>query len=73
MFFGSDSTMENTITADLGSQDSNDGGANVSILIYTTTLHSRVCNLASTASNKVKKIVLKETAGFTCRANTKIC
>jgi hypothetical protein len=44
--------MEKTLTADLGSQNSNDGGGNGSSLVATTILHPMVQNLA--ASNKAQ-------------------
>jgi hypothetical protein len=48
--------MDEIVTGDLESQNSNDGGANGSILIATTILHPMVQDLAFLASNKAKKV-----------------
>jgi hypothetical protein len=64
MLYGTDSTMEKTVTADFGSQTSNNGDTNGSTKIDTTFLHPRVHNLAFIAFDKAQKIVLKQTAGF---------
>jgi hypothetical protein len=53
------------------SQNSNDGGANGSSLIATTTLYPMVQDLAFSASNKAQKRVLKQAAALKCDANTK--
>jgi hypothetical protein len=71
MLYGTDSTMEKTVTADLGSQDNNDGGANRSILVATTILHPMVQDLAYAASNKAQNRVLKQAAALKRDADTK--
>jgi hypothetical protein len=43
--------MDEMVTGDLGSQNSNDGGANGSSLIATTILHPMVQDLAFSATN----------------------
>jgi hypothetical protein len=57
-----DSTMDKMITADLESQETNDGGANGSSIIDTTIMHPMVQDLAFSASNKAQKRVLKQAA-----------
>jgi hypothetical protein len=57
--------MEKSVTADLGSQSSNNGSTNGSTLIDTTILHPTVHNLAFTASDKAQKIILKQAADGT--------
>ena len=54
--------MDNLVTGDLESENSNDGGANSSSLIDTTILHPMVQDLAFSAPNKAKKRVLKQAA-----------
>jgi hypothetical protein len=71
MLYGTDSTKEKTVTADLGSQDSNHGGANGSSLIATTILRPMVRDLAFAASNKAQNRVLKQVAALKRDADTK--
>jgi hypothetical protein len=47
--------MDEMVTGDLESQNSNDEGANSSSLIATTILHPMVRDLAFSASNKAQK------------------
>jgi hypothetical protein len=63
--------MDKIVTADLGSQASNNGGANGSTLIDTTILHPMVQDLAFAASDKAQKIILKKAAAFKRDADTK--
>jgi hypothetical protein len=51
--------MDEMVTGDLESQNSNNGGANGSSLIATPILHPMVRDLAFSASNKAQKRVLK--------------
>jgi hypothetical protein len=62
--------MEKTVTADLGSQNSNDGGGNGSSLLATTILHPMVQNLAFAATNKAQNRVLKQAAAFNATIHT---
>jgi hypothetical protein len=62
--------MEKTVTADLGSQNSNDGGGNGSSLLATTILHPMVQNLAFAATNKAQNRVLKHAAAFNATIHT---
>jgi hypothetical protein len=62
--------MEEMVTGDLESQNSNDGGANGSNLIATTILYPMVRGLAFSASNKAQKRVLKQAAALKRGADT---
>jgi hypothetical protein len=62
--------MEKTVTADLESQNSNDGGGNGSSLLATTILHPMVQNLAFAATNKAHHRVLKQAAAFNATIHT---
>jgi hypothetical protein len=62
--------MDKMLTGDLGSQDSNDGGASGSSLVGTTMLHPMVRNLAFLAMNKAQKRILKHAAAFTATIHT---
>jgi hypothetical protein len=71
MLYGTDSTMEKMVTADLGSQDSNDGCADgSSSLVATTILHPMVQDLAFAASSKDQNRVLKQAAAFNATIHT---
>jgi hypothetical protein len=56
--------MDEMVTGDLESQNSNDGGANGSSLIAMTILHPMVRDLAFSASSKARKRVLKQAAAL---------
>jgi hypothetical protein len=71
MLYGTDSTVEKTVMADSGSQDSNDGGGDGSSLVATTILHPMVQGLAFVSLNKAQKHVLKHAAALKRDADTK--
>jgi hypothetical protein len=56
--------MDEMVTGDLESQNSDNGGANGSSLIATAILHPMVRDLAFSASNKAQKRVLKQAAAL---------
>jgi hypothetical protein len=62
--------MDEMVTRDLESQNSNDGGANGSNLIATTILRPTVRDLAFSASNKAQNRVLKQAAALKRDADT---
>jgi hypothetical protein len=62
--------MDEMVTEDLESQNSNNGGANGSSLVATTILHSMVQDLAFSASNKAQNRVLKPAAALKRDADT---
>jgi hypothetical protein len=62
--------MDEMVTGDLESRNSNDGGANGSSLIATTILHPMVRDLAFWFSNKAQKRVLKQASALKRDANT---
>ncbi len=62
--------MAKTVTANLESQTTDNGGTNGSSLTYTTILHPMVRDLAFVASNKAQKIVLKQAAALKRDADT---
>jgi hypothetical protein len=63
--------MDEMVTGDLESQNSNNGGANGSSLVATMILHPMVRDLAFSASNKAQNRVLKQAAALKRDANTK--
>jgi hypothetical protein len=71
MLYGTDSTMEKTITADLGSQASHNAVTNGSTLIHTTIMDPMMRDLVFMASDKAQNIVSKLAAGFKRDADTK--
>jgi hypothetical protein len=62
--------MDEMVTGDLESQNSNNGGSNGSSLIATTILHPMVRDLAFSASNKAQNRVLKQAAALKRDADT---
>ena len=62
--------MAKTVTANLESQTTDNGGTNGSSLTDTTILHPMVRDLAFVASNKAQKIVLKQAAALKRDADT---
>ena len=62
--------MDEMVTGDLESQNSNNGGANGSSLVATTILHPMVRDLAFSASNKAQNRVLKQAAALKRDADT---
>jgi hypothetical protein len=62
--------MDEMVTGDLESQNSNNGGANGSSLVATTNLHPMVRDLAFSASNNAQNRVLKQAAALKRGANT---
>jgi hypothetical protein len=62
--------MDEMVTGDLESQNSNNGGANGSSLGATTILHPMVQDLAFLASNKAQNCVLKQAAALKSDADT---
>jgi hypothetical protein len=62
--------MDEMVTGDLESQNSNNGCANGSSLVATTILHPMVRDLAFSASNKAQKRVLKQAAALKRDADT---
>ena len=62
--------MDEMVTGDLESQNSNNGGANGSSLVATTILHPMVRDLAFSASNKAQNRVLKQAAALKHDADT---
>jgi hypothetical protein len=62
--------MDEMVTGDLESQNSNNRGANGSSLVATTILHPMVRDLAFSASNKAQNRVLKQAAALKRDADT---
>mgnify|MGYP000096332960 CR=1 FL=1 len=62
--------MDEMVTGDLESQNSDNGGANGSSLVATTILHPMVRDLTFLASNKAKNCILKQAAAFNATNHT---
>jgi hypothetical protein len=62
--------MDEMVTGDLESHNSNNGGANGSSLVATTILLPMVRDLAFSASNKAQNRVLKQAAALKRNADT---